>query len=66
MGDRSPYESESVASDDHAPLPPPSYASLVTPLAPGFPAFAGSARTNTPFDHSMQHLNMPSGYFLLR
>ncbi|KAK4703140.1 hypothetical protein P7C70_g3079, partial [Phenoliferia sp. Uapishka_3] len=48
-------------------LPPPSYhASLATPHTPAFPAFQGTIRVNTPFEHSLQHLNLPAGYFLLR
>ncbi|KAM0751169.1 hypothetical protein T439DRAFT_347747 [Meredithblackwellia eburnea MCA 4105] len=63
-----------TTSDDYATLapPPPSYASLTTPLVPAYPAIRSSSsshgfvRNNPAFEHSMESLGMPSGYFLLR
>lgn len=50
--------------------PPPSYASLTTPLQPAFPSRPlsgqGPPRTEQVMEHGFSYLGLPSGFFLLR
>jgi hypothetical protein len=63
--------SSSSLPDDSSLPPPPSYASLSSPLIPSHEPVASTSSTlaeavHPAFQHGHSHLNLPSGLFLLR